>query len=185
MHSAIYIRVWGVLQGVISSFPSFWGLWWGISLARWLRQSLSQGTRHCAGTVLGRVAALLQGPQNQPKCNSAAAAKQPHLTGCKVAQLKAPCHSSIWSELCSLRYHTAHGTTGTMSLVNEMQPQAKNIQKKWEDTVPSGHLLQLFSWHLVPLIYGRYKRRWKKIFRVCTKSPQSHFCDSSTGPKKE
>lgn len=185
MHSAIYIRVWGVLQGVISSFPSFWGLWWGISLARWLWQSLSQGTRHCAGTVLGRVAALLQGPQNQPKCNSAAAAKQPHLTGCKVAQLKAPCHSSIWSELCSLRYHTAHGMTGTMSLVNEMQPQAKNIQKKWEDTVPSGHLLQLFSWHLVPLIYGRYKRRWKKIFRVCTKSPQSHFCDSSTGPKKE
>lgn len=57
MHSDIYIRVWGVLQGVISSFPSFWGLWWGISLARWLWQSLSQGTRRCAGTVTGRVAA--------------------------------------------------------------------------------------------------------------------------------
>lgn len=99
MHSDIYIRVWGVLQGVISSFPSFWGLWWGISLARWLWEVPVTGP----GTMLALWGAgwqhWLHRPQSWPKFNSGATAKQLHLTGCRTAQLWAACHGSIWSAL--------------------------------------------------------------------------------------
>lgn len=47
-----------------------------------------------------------------------ATAKQLQLTECKAAQLRAAGHSSIRAGPCSLRYHTAHGTAGTMPLAN-------------------------------------------------------------------
>lgn len=132
----------------------------------------------------------LHRPQSWPKFNSGATAKQLHLTGCRTAQLWAACHGSIWSEPCSLRYHTAHSTTGTPPLTNKQLPQAEKIQKKWEENnweapVQSGQLLQLFSWDLVLLIYGGYRRRWKKIFHVSIYRVHKVIpCDSSTGPKK-
>lgn len=105
MKSDIYIRVCGVLQGVISSFPSFWELWWGISLARWLWQSLSQELSwHCEGQG-GSTGCL--GHRTSP--NSTEVLQQSNCTeqGAKLS-LAENCWSwQHWSEPCSLRYHSS------------------------------------------------------------------------------
>lgn len=48
----------------------------------------------------------------------------------------------------------------------------KRYRKKWDENnwevpVQSGQLSKLFSWDLVLLIYGGYRRWWKKTFHVC------------------
>lgn len=91
---------------------------------------------------------------------------------------------TLLSEVPHSSWYNRDNATGKCTAESKKDTE-KMRRRQLEVPVQSGQLLNLFSRDLMLLIYGGYKRRWKKIFHACIY--QEHEVipyESSTGPKK-